>query len=172
VLEGSVRKSGNQVRITTQLIDIGAMMALIDRALGLNPSFARGWDISAALRLKAGESDLAIGHAETSLRLSPRAPFGAPLWVIGTALFCMRRFDEAISKLLLAIQDLPSFAIIYRILAACYAHMGRLDEAREVITRLRAITPLVMPDPRIRYLQGPDNELLLSGLRLAIGETG
>jgi TolB-like protein/class 3 adenylate cyclase len=152
--------------------DIGAMMALIDRALGLNPSFARGWYISAALRLKAGEPDLAIGHAETSLRLSPRAPFGAPLWVIGTALFCMRGFDEAISKLLLVIQDLPSFAIIYRILAACYAHMGRLDEAREVITRLRAITPLVMPDPRIRYLQGPDNELLLSGLRLATGETG
>jgi adenylate cyclase len=150
--------------------DIGAMMSLIDRALGLNPSFARGWYISAALRLKAGEPDLAIGHAETSLRLSPRAPFGAPLWVIGTALFCMRRFDEAISKLLLAIQDLPSFAIIYRILAACYAHMGRLDEAREVITRLRAITPLVMPDPRIRYLQSSDNELLLSGLRLVAGE--
>ena len=35
--------------------DIGAMMALIDRALTLNPSFARGLYISATLRLKAGE---------------------------------------------------------------------------------------------------------------------
>jgi TolB-like protein/class 3 adenylate cyclase len=151
--------------------DIGTMMALIDRALTLNPSFARGWYISAALRLKAGELDSAIEHAETSLRLSPRAPFGAPLWVIGSAFFCSRRFEEAIPKLLLAIHDLPTFAITHRILAACYAHIGRLDEARGVITRLRDITPLVMPDPRIRYLRSPDHtELLLSGLRLATGE--
>jgi hypothetical protein len=30
--------------------DIGAMMALVDRALALNPNYARGWYISAALR--------------------------------------------------------------------------------------------------------------------------
>jgi hypothetical protein len=29
--------------------DLGAMMALIDRALALNPSFARGWYISGVL---------------------------------------------------------------------------------------------------------------------------
>jgi len=34
--------------------DIGAMMALVDRALALNPSFARGWYISGTLRLFAG----------------------------------------------------------------------------------------------------------------------
>src|SRR5262249_5791019 len=50
------------------------------------------------------------------------------------------RFDEAVANLLLAIQDDPSFADPYRYLAACYAHMGRLGEAREVVERLRAIT--------------------------------
>ena len=30
--------------------DIGAMMALVDRALALNPNFARGWHVSGALR--------------------------------------------------------------------------------------------------------------------------
>jgi TolB-like protein len=40
--------------------DIGAMMALVDRALALNPSFARGWHISGAVRLWAGEPDVAI----------------------------------------------------------------------------------------------------------------
>lgn len=49
------------------------MTALADRALTLNPSYARGWHASALLRLFAGESDLAIEHVETSLRLSPRA---------------------------------------------------------------------------------------------------
>jgi tetratricopeptide (TPR) repeat protein len=65
--------------------DIGAMMALVDRALALNPSFARGWHISGTLRLFAGQSDTAIEHNEAALRLSPRARVGASLLVIGSA---------------------------------------------------------------------------------------
>jgi hypothetical protein len=52
------------------------MMALIDRVLALNPSFARGWYISGWLRLWAGQPDIAIEHAEKSLRLSPRERVG------------------------------------------------------------------------------------------------
>jgi adenylate cyclase len=57
--------------------DIGAMMALVDRALDLNPSFARGWYIGAILRLFAGQFDRAIESAEVSLRLSPHGRFPA-----------------------------------------------------------------------------------------------
>ena len=59
--------------------DIGAMMALVDRALALNPNFARGWSVSGSLRVWAGRPDIAIEHAETSLRLSPRARVGNSL---------------------------------------------------------------------------------------------
>ena len=73
-------------------------------------------------------------------------------------------------KLLLAIQEDPRFPQPYRCLAACYAHMGRLDDAREIVARLRAITSVVIPDAR--YLRNPEHrELFLSGLRLAAGET-
>jgi hypothetical protein len=54
--------------------DIGAMMALVDRALVLNPSFARGWHISGILRIWAGQPDVAIQHVNAALILSPRAP--------------------------------------------------------------------------------------------------
>ena len=101
--------------------------------------------MSGLLRLWAGQHDLAIEHVETSLRLSPRERIGSPLSVIGMAYFFKRRFDEAAAKLLLAIQDNPGFPPPYRFLAACYAHMGRLDEARAIVARLRAITPLVVP---------------------------
>jgi hypothetical protein len=107
------------------------MIGLVDRAVALNPSFARGWSVSGLLRLFAGQRDLAIGHVETALRLSPRERFGTPLVTIGTAYFFKRQFDEAASMLLLAIQDHPGFPVSYRALAACYAHMGRLDEARD-----------------------------------------
>ncbi|MBV9815631.1 MAG: hypothetical protein JO229_07755, partial [Alphaproteobacteria bacterium] len=46
---------------------------------------------------------------------------------------------------------------------------GRLDEARDIVRRLRAVTTVVVPDAS--YLRNPEHrELLLSGLRLASGE--
>ena len=150
--------------------DIGAMMALVDRALALNPNYARGWHISGMLRNWAGQPDIAIEHLEASLRLSPRARVGMSLSTIGVAHFFARRFDDAVPKLLLGIQDDPRFPQAHRFLAACYAHMGRLDEARESVDRLRAITPVVTPSV-IPFRNAEHRELLLSGLRLAAGET-
>ena len=149
--------------------DICAMMALVDRALALNPNFARGWHLSGALRLWAGQPDIAIEHAEASLRLSPRARIGASLLAIGVAHFFSRRFDKAVPKLLLAMQDDPSFATPCRFLASCYAHMGRPDEAREIVERLRAIAPVVVPN-FLQFRNPEHRELYLSGLRLAAGE--
>jgi class 3 adenylate cyclase len=105
------------------------MIGLVDRALALNPSYARGWFVSGLLRVFAGQHDLAISDVETSLRLSPRERMGTPLSLMDLAYFYKRQFDEAAAKLLLAIQDHPGFPSSYRHLAACYAHMGRLDDA-------------------------------------------
>jgi adenylate cyclase len=149
--------------------EIGAMMALVDRALALNPNYARGWHISGVLRMNAGQPDVAIAHAEAALRLSPRARIGSSLSIIGNSHFLARRFDEAVPKLLLAIQEDPSFPQPHRALAACYAHMGRLDEARAIIARLRAITPVVVPSD-VSFRNPAHRELYLSGLCLAAGE--
>jgi adenylate cyclase len=150
--------------------DIGAMITLVDHALALNSNYARGWHIGGLLRIWAGEPNSAIEYLEAALRLSPRARIGLSHTDLGSAHFYSRRFIEAEPKLLLAIQEDPSFPLPYRILAACYAHMGRCDDARETVERLRAITRVVIPD-RINYLRNPEHrELLLSGLRLAIGE--
>ena len=99
-------------------------MALVDRALTLNASFARGWFVSGLLSLLAGQLDRAIEHAENSRRFSPRARVGWPFNVIGAAHLLSRRFDEALPNLLFAIQEDPTFPEPYRHLAACYAHMG------------------------------------------------
>jgi adenylate cyclase len=149
--------------------DSGALMALVDRALALNPNYARGWHVSGVVRAQAGQPDIAIEHAETALRLSPRARVGSTFFLIGCAHLAARRFDEAVPKLRLAIQENPTFAGPYRALAACYAHMGRLYEARDVVKRLRAITPVVIADS-FQFRNSEHRELVLSGLRLAAGE--
>jgi adenylate cyclase len=149
---------------------IGAMIGLIDQALALNPSFARGWCVSGVLRSMAGQHDLAIEHVETSLRLSPRERMGVPFFLLGQAYFFKHAFDEAASKLLLSIQGHPGHSQSYRTLASCYAHMGRLDEARAIVAKLRVISSEVVPG-ELPFRKPEDRELFFSGLRLATGET-
>jgi predicted ATPase/class 3 adenylate cyclase len=149
--------------------DLGAMTALVDRALALNPSFALGWFFSGQIRRWAGELETAIAHGETALRLNPRGHIHWPLYLIGSALASSRRFEEAIPKLLLAIENDESAASPYRWLAVCYAHTGRLEEARATLARLRAITSVLVPD--ISNLRNTEHrDLFLCGLRLAAGE--
>jgi len=149
--------------------DIDAATGLVDRALALNPSYARGWLFSGILRSWAGQHNLAIEHLETSRRLSPHERMGQPLVAMGMAYFMKHQFDDAATRLLLSIQDHPGYPLSFRFLAACYAHMGRLDEARATVARLRAITPLVVPRD-LPWRNPEERELLLSGLRLAAGE--
>jgi len=76
---------------------------------------------------------------------------------------------QALVALLVAVQDNPAYPFPQRVLASCYTQMGRLDDAREVLTRLRTITPVVIPD--VDFLRNPEHrDLLLSGLRIAMGE--
>ena len=126
--------------------DMNTCNELVDRALALNPSYARGWVISGWLRLWAGQPELAIGHFETSLRLSPNARRAGTFMAIGVGYFFAQQFDEAVAMLLRSLQEHPGWAPTYRFLAACYAHMKRLDEARDVVEHLQSITPLIVPD--------------------------
>jgi TolB-like protein/class 3 adenylate cyclase len=146
-----------------------AVIGLVDRALAFNPSFARGWLMSARIRIWAGQLDLAIAHAGRALRLSPRDVPGTHLFLVGLAHFLGRRFEDAMPKLIAAVQHLPNAPEYQRALASCYAHMGRLEDARAIIERLRTISPVVVPE--LNQFRNPEHrELFLSGLRLAAGE--
>jgi TolB-like protein len=149
--------------------DIGAMLALVDHALALNPSYARGWYINGILNMWLGDQEVAIERGKTALRLSPRGGIGTVHSLFGHALFLCGHFDEAVPKLLFAIQH-EQHPASYRFLAACYAHIGRLDEARDVVRRLLTITPVVIPSGA-QFRDRQQRELFLSGLRLATGET-
>ena len=106
---------------------------MIDRSLILNPSFARGWAWSALLRNLVGQPSLAIEHYKRSLRLSPRDRLGAFGITLGVAHFFNREFDDAAAILLTALEQAPTFTHTYRLLASCYANMGRLSEAPEIV---------------------------------------
>ena len=149
--------------------DIEPAITLIDRALDLNPSFAFGWFIKGWLRLWAGQADAAIELFEKSLRLDPlrnaRATFS-----IGIAHFFARRLDKAAAMLLVLRQDTPNWAPCLRFLASCYAHLGRLVDARSIVEKLRQITPDLVPSAE-HWRVREDREFYLDGLRLAVDQT-
>ena len=151
--------------------EIEAMIAIMDRALVLNPSYARGWYLSALVRSQAGDADAVIEHVERAMRLSPRERSGPFVVARGVGYFLKRDFEAAIAALVSVIQEYPGFPASYRLLAASYAHLGRLDEARSTLDRLRTITPLIMPLHLSAYRKTADRELYLSGMRLAMGES-
>jgi adenylate cyclase len=149
--------------------DIDTSLRLVGRALALNPSYAEGWHLSGFLHVYAGHTDIAIERLETSSRLDPRANRGYRLAYIGVAHFFNKRFDEALKNLLLSLEEKSSFITAHRFLAACYAHMGQLQQAQETVERLRNVNPAVWPNT-VPYRNPEHRELFLSGLRLAIGD--
>jgi TolB-like protein/class 3 adenylate cyclase len=150
--------------------DLDTMLGIVDRALALNPSFARGWYQSGNMKSWAGDHDAAIERLQISLRLSPRARVGSQPYIMGRAYFYKRQFEQAAQYLQTAIQEQPGSPLVHRCLAACYAHMGRISEARDLIERLRP-TAAVIPLRRRDNLRPEDRELMESGLRLAMGKT-
>jgi len=148
--------------------DIDAMLTLVDRALTLNPNFARGWHVSGHLHLRAGLLEKAIEHTRRSQQLSPRARVGNGGQVtIGAAHFYARRFEEAVPHLLQAAQEDPENPNPHRYLAACYACQGKHHAAAAAIVRLRAVTDTIIPD--VTYLRHDAYRTsFLEGLALAM----
>src|SRR5262249_26506552 len=100
---------------------------------------------------------------------SPRVRTAGTLMAIGVAHFFARRFDDAVTTLLRSLQEHPNWSPTYRFLVSCYAHMGRLEEARETVRKLRAFTDVVIPSAA--HWRKPEfREFYLEGLRLAAGE--
>ena len=117
-------------------------IALLDRAVMLNPNLAAGWFLGGYLRVWNGEHDSAIEHFARAMRLSPRDPETYRMQAgMAMAHMLSGRFDVASSLADEASRDLPSFLLVVAIIAASHALAGRIDEARRAMDRLRQLDP-------------------------------
>jgi hypothetical protein len=79
---------------------------------------------------------------------------------VGVGHFFAGRLVEAKTMLLRSLPERPAWAPTHRF-AECYAHFGQLDEARQTVKQLRAITPLIahsvthwrVPEQRAFFLE-------------------
>jgi tetratricopeptide (TPR) repeat protein len=122
--------------------DLDGGIALLDRALVLNPNLAAAWFLSGFLRVWHGEPDGAIEHFARAMRLSPLDPEMYRMQAgMAVAHLFARRFDTASSWAERAFSDLPSFLMVVSIIAASHALGGRMNEARQAMQHLRRLDP-------------------------------
>ena len=95
--------------------DVDGGIALIDRALVLNPNLASAWFLGGFLRAWNGEPDGAIEYFARAMRLSPLDPemYRMQAGMAAAHLFA-GRFDTASSWAEKSIRQLPSFLMVVR----------------------------------------------------------
>jgi TolB-like protein len=122
--------------------DLDGGIALLDRALMLNPNLASAWFLGGYLRVWHGETDDAIEHFARAMRLSPLDPELYRMQA-GTAMAHLfaGRFDSASSWAEKAFRDLPSFLLVVSIIAASHALAGRAEESLHAMRQLRQLDP-------------------------------
>ncbi|WP_407168448.1 winged helix-turn-helix domain-containing tetratricopeptide repeat protein [Bradyrhizobium sp. ORS 111] len=131
--------------------DLDGGIALLDKALVLNPNLAAAWFLGGFLRTERGDPDTAIEFFTRAMRFSPLDPemFRMQAGMAMSHLFA-GRYDMASSWAEQSFRQLPSFLFVVAISAASHALAGRTDQAGSALQHLRKLDPTF----RISSLQG------------------
>jgi len=117
-------------------------IALLDRALNLNPNLAAAWYVSGWLMVYFGEPVEAIERFATAMRLSPRDPLIFRMHAgVAYAHFFASQYDEASAWAERAVRARPTWLTAVRMAAVSGALAGRLDEAKKSMERMREMDP-------------------------------
>jgi adenylate cyclase len=112
--------------------------ALIEKALALDPNSAMAWNRSGWLNTYLIRPDVAIGHFQRAIRLSPFDPMNFNCFLgIGHAHFAAERYEEALPWWQKGLLERPELTWPLRNVAASLAMLGRISEAQEVMRRFR-----------------------------------
>jgi TolB-like protein len=121
--------------------DIDAGLALVDRALLLNPNLASAWSASGLIRINIDPA-LAIDHLGRAMRLSPLDPLMFFMQTYAAAAHLLvGQFDQAWPLAEKASRDQPQYLTALRIAAASNAMAGRLNEAQSYVARALRLDP-------------------------------
>ena len=122
--------------------DLG--IALIDRALRLNPNLASACFLGGFLRVWNGDPESAKTYFDRAMRLSPFDPELYRMQAgLAIAHLFAKRFDAATALAEQVFRHLPSFLVAVGIIAAGHALAGRQKEAERAMNQLRTLDPML-----------------------------
>jgi adenylate cyclase len=142
-------------------------IAEFERASELNPNFTN-WRYPLSL-VYAGEPERAIEALGAHMRLDPfYEPYA--LSTLGLAYYLLKRYAEALPHLRACVSRAPNMPAGRKGLAATYAQLGQLDDARAQAAEVLRVEPFFTireAPPVIAFKRPEDAEHLSTGLQKA-----
>jgi TolB-like protein/DNA-binding SARP family transcriptional activator len=111
-------------------------IAEAERALELRPNDAEALEALAEALIYAGRPEQGIEFAQRAMRQNP-AFLGRPLYLLGLAEFALGHPDKAVEHLDRAIRHAPKETDILAVLAAAYAELGLIEQAKAAFATFR-----------------------------------
>ena len=139
------------------------------RALGLDPNFAWAHTLLGLVLHYDGHSQAAVAPFKTAMRLDPNYD-DVLLHFLAQAYFGGEQYEEAVATLKRRLIRKPDTDISRVLLAACYGHLGRVEEAQAQWREVMRINPGYSLEHRRRvlpYKNPADFERIAAGLRKA-----
>ena len=155
--------------ISFATLDHGTALALIERALAINPNSVVALQAGGWVRTCVGDAAGAVECFARALRISP-LDSRIHLFLSGLALghVMLGQFEEAVSLARKSADHNPQFIFAQKVLAASLASAGRLLEAQAVAARVMKIDPFYsLRHTRRLYRSAGGIDHYLEGMRKA-----
>jgi TolB-like protein len=144
---------------------------LVRRSLLLNPNSVWALIINALIDTTSGNSREGLESLRQADRLSPYDPSG---WIMAGGMSLAHYLEDELEESIFwshrAMAQNPGYVVSLRLLAACHARLGQMDEAREMIQRLLKGAPqltISLLRTRMAFMDAQVFGKLANGLRLA-----
>ena len=135
--------------------DHAAALAEFGRMIALDPNFAQGHSATGLALMYAGRAAEALEAFALAMRLDPHYP-GIVLHFLAQAHFSLGHYEPAAQRLRERIARTPGTDSSRMLLASCYGHLGRMEEARRAWAEMLKINPDFSLEQRARVLPYKD----------------
>jgi adenylate cyclase len=143
----------------------------VERALAVSPNLASAHGQLGQTLIYSGRPTEGLAALKTCERLDPRDPWLAiRLMQMALGLYFSREYTAAVEAAKRGIRSYPDLPSTYRWLAAALGQTGRVEEAKEALTRAIAIAPAsfdLYVRNRVPWMRPEDHAHMVEGLRKA-----
>ncbi len=141
----------------------------LGRAVELDHNFAQGHALLSMALMYSGRSGEALAPMAMAMRLDPHYP-NIVLHILGQAHFSLGQYETAAAILLDRIARNPNTDASRMLLAACYGHLGRTEDARAAWQGLLGVNPgfsMTQRSQVLPYKDSSDFDRIAQGLAKA-----
>jgi len=144
-------------------------LAEFRQMIALDPNFAQGYAATGLALMYAGRAVEALKAFAMAMRLDPHYP-AIVLHFLAQANFSLGRYETAAQELIDRIARTPGTDSSRMLLASCYGHLGRAEDARAAWVELLKVNPdfsLMQRASALPYKDAADFQRIAEGLAKA-----